>query len=145
MTRPPFPDWAAGQLGLSAGDVDDLKLVAVFDMFVSRLEAARVRGAVDPLETVTAKRAGGNSRACTRRMLGQLDFTDPQRRAIHRLLAGSPSGWPGLLRLYVLGNDLNPGQRQYARRQVASVVAPAHESVPRRGSRAACSARPLTP
>src|SRR5688500_3152404 len=94
-----FEGWAVAQVGLSDCDVEALKLTPVLDVFISRIEAARARGAEDPLTTITARNAGGNSRACTRRMLEQLGFTHAQRRAVHRLLAGSPSGWPGLLRL----------------------------------------------
>ena len=122
MTSPEFVEWAARQLALTADQVAELKLTAVFDLFISRVEAARARGATAPLLTVTAKRAGGNSRATTRRMLDQLRFEPHQRRAIHRLMAGSPSGWPGLLALYAAGRDLDPEQRRYARRQVAVAI-----------------------
>ena len=113
-----FEDWAIDQLALTDAEVEALKLTAVFDLFISRIEAARSRGAVDPLQTVTAKIAGGNSRACTKRMLEQLGFAPPERRAVHRLLAGSPSGWPGLLTLFVASEELTDRQRKYARRQV---------------------------
>lgn len=122
MTRIPFPQWAAHQIGLTADDVDAMKLTGAFDVFVNRLEAARRRGAADPLLTITSKRAGGNSRLVTKRMLQQLGYTPTQRRAVHRLIAGSGSksvsGWPGLLRLYATGVDLDASQRQYARRQL---------------------------
>ena len=121
-----------------------MKLAAVFDLFISRIEAARARGAADPLQTVTAKIAGGNSRASTKRMLEQLGFSPPQRRAVHRLLAGSPSGWPGLLRLYV--------DRRPMTRRAASVRPPTGQGAvrcqptrSRSGSSAACSARAVTP
>ena len=113
-----FEAWAVQQLGLTHEQVDAMKLMPVFEVFISRIEAAQARGATDPLQTITAKLAGGNSRACTRRMLEQLAFTPSQRRAAHRLLAGSPSGWPGLLRLFVNGMSLTRQQRQYALRQV---------------------------
>lgn len=122
MTSPPFVHWAADQLALTEEEVTQLKLAAVFDLFISRIESARARGAAAPLLTVTAKRAGGNSRATTRRMLDQLRFHPHQRRAVHRLMAGSPSGWPGLLALYALGRDLDQNQRRYARRQVAAAL-----------------------
>lgn len=141
MTSLPFVDWAAAQLDLTGEEVRALKLPAVFDLFICRVEAARDRGAVAPLLTVSAKRAGGNSRATTRRMLDQLRFEPHQRRAVHRLMAGSPSGWPGLLALYARGADLTVEQQRYARRQVASVVdaGPAGRVAtarPRRGSKA---------
>ncbi len=122
MNRQPFDQWAAEQLDVSRDALVATKVIAAFDLLVSRLEAASDRGAANPLVTITGKRAGGNSRACTRRMLEQLGFTPPQRRAVHRLLAGSTSGWPGLLRLYTHGNDLDPRQRQYARRQLSTLV-----------------------
>ena len=118
MSRMPFTEWAAHQVGLTADEVDALRLTAAFDVFVNRLEAARRRGASDPLVTITSKRAGGNSRQVTRRMLHQLGYTPTQRRAVHRLVAGSGGWWPGLLHLYARGVDLDVRQRQYARRQV---------------------------
>lgn len=121
MTRRSFEDWAKTELGIDDDDLFDLKLAPAFDIFVSRLDTARRRGATDPLRTVTAKLAGGNSRISTRRMLDQLQLTDPQRRAIHRLIAGTPSGWPGLLRLYLTGQPLKGKQRQYARRQLLTL------------------------
>lgn len=74
MTSPQFLEWATTQLALSGDDVAQMKLAAVFDLFISRVEAARARGATTPLTTVSAKNAGGNSRATTRRMLDQLRF-----------------------------------------------------------------------
>lgn len=50
-----FEDWAIGELNLTDEEVEALKLTPVFDLFISRLEAARARGAADPLQTVTAK------------------------------------------------------------------------------------------
>ena len=143
MTPDGFEDWAISELNLDEDDVEALKLAAVFDLFISRIEAARTRGAADPLQTVTAKIAGGNSRASTKRMLEQLGFSPPQRRAVHRLLAGSPSGWPGLLRLYVDRRPMTREQRQYARRQVKVVRCQPTRS--RSDSSAACSARAVTP
>ena len=113
-----FEYWVAAQVGLTPEQVDALRLVAAFEVLLSRCEEARRRGAKDPLVTISSKRAGGNSRICTRRMLDQLGYTPRQRRAIHRLLAGSSSGWPGLFRLYCDDGQLTIRQRQYARRQV---------------------------
>lgn len=118
MSRTPFTEWAADQIGLTAHDVVAMKLAGAFEVFVSRLEAARRRGASDPLVTITSKRAGGNSRLVTRSMLQRLGYTPTQLRAVHRLIAGSGSWWPGLLRLYALDVDLDARQRQYARRQL---------------------------
>jgi len=123
MNRMPFDKWAAEQLDVSREVLVKTKVIAAFDLLVSRLEAASTHGAANPLVTITGKRAGGNSRACTRRMLEQLGFTPQQRRAVHRLLAGSTSGWPGLLRLYADCDDLGPRQRQYARRQLSTLDA----------------------
>ena len=117
-----FEHWAAAKIGLTSEQVDALRLVAAFEILLSRCEEARRRGARDPLLTASSKRAGGNSRACTRRMLEQLGYTAAQRRAIHRLLAGSTNGWPGLFRLYGDDGPLTSSQRQYARRQVQSFL-----------------------
>ncbi|GAB3059129.1 hypothetical protein GCM10027053_21290 [Intrasporangium mesophilum] len=143
MTVDAFEEWTMKELGLTEEEIDAMKLPPVFDLFISRIEAARARGAVDPLQTVTAKLAGGNSRACTRRMLEQLRYTAAQRRAVHRLLAGSPSGWPGLLRLYVEGLSLTGKERQYARRQVQILLGQTTGS--RSNASAACSAIAVTP
>lgn len=120
--RQRFEHWAAGVVGLTPEQVETLRLVAAFEVLLSRCEEARRRGAKDPLVTVSSKKAGGNSRACTRRMLEHLGYSASQRRAIHRLLAGSSSGWPGLLALYCSGGELTLPQRQYARRQVKSFM-----------------------
>ena len=94
MNPQPFDQWVAEQLDIDREVLEATKVIAAFDLLLSRLEAASDRGAANPLVTISGKRAGGNSRACTRRMLEQLGFTPPQRRAVHRLLAGSTSGWP---------------------------------------------------
>ena len=122
VVRGSFEHWAAAETGLTSEQVDALRLVAAFEILLSRCEEARCRGARDPLVTVSSKRAGGNSRACTRRMLEQLGYTAAQRRAVHRLLAGSTSGWPGLFRLYGDDGPLTSSQRQYARREVQSFL-----------------------
>lgn len=142
MSRMSFGEWTAEQLHVTEEELDDIKLTPVFDLFISRIEEARRRGATDPLTTITTKRAGGNSRACTKRMLEQLGFSAAQRRAVHRLLAGSPSGWPGLLLLYAVSADLTGGQRQYARRQLQTLRT--HDRA-RSFSSAGCSASPSTP
>jgi len=92
--------------------------VPAADILLSRAVAAAQRGATDPLLTVTAKRAGGNSRACTKRMLEQLGLEPRARRVVHRLLAGSPSGWPGLLRIFSEQRHATDAERTYARRQL---------------------------
>lgn len=121
-----FVEWVITELGVDPQLVNDTLLVPAFDVMLSRLEEARRNGADDPMVTVSPKRAGGNSRACTRRMLAQLGLSDAQRRVMHRLLAGSPSGWPGLLVLYSRGTGLTAVQRQYARRQLVLITASSH-------------------
>ena len=114
--------WVAGELGL---EVDDPRMTDVIspaiDILISRIEEARRRGADDPLVTITAKSAGGNSRECTKRMLSQLGLEPPSRRAVHRLLGGSPSGWSGLLRIFSEGRHLTELEFVYARRQVLAI------------------------
>lgn len=119
-----FVAFTCRQLRLTPGDITRMRLVPVLDVFISRLEEARARGAGNPLATVSAKEAGGNSRAATRRMLDQLGFEPGQRRAMHRLMAGTPSGWPGLLAAFAAGQDLNRAHRRYARRQVRLILTP---------------------
>lgn len=117
-----FEAWVANELGVSTDAIDSSLLAPAFEVLISRCEEARRRGAADTLVTVSPKRAGGNSRACTRRMLAQLGLSDAQRRVMHRLLAGSPGGWPGLLSLFCAGASLTPRQRQYARRQLSNLL-----------------------
>jgi len=113
-----FEPWVAQELALADDDLERLHLVAAFQILVCRCEAARRRGASAPLVTASPKLAGGNSRILTRRMLGQLGYNRNQLRVIHRLFAGSTSGWEGLLALFAAGHHLNERQRGYARRQV---------------------------
>lgn len=117
-----FEVWVANEAGLSAPELEELKLTASFDVYVSRLEIARQRGAEDPLATISPCGAGGNSRACTRGMLAQLGYTAAELRVVHRLMAGSASGWPGLIRLYAAGSTLSAAQREYVHRQVHLVT-----------------------
>ena len=118
-----FVAWVVDRFEVDVQTIRAAKLVPAFEVLLSRVEEARRRGAEDPLVTVSPKQAGGNSRACTKRMLENLGLTDAQRRAIHRLLAGSPSGWPGLLALYSFGQDPTPSQRRYAQRLLAVIAA----------------------
>ena len=124
MTPQTFGAWVEEQLHLENDDPALHPVLPAFEILTSRIDDARRRGARDPFTTVTAKTAGGNSRACTRRMLEQLGLSDPARRAVHRLLAGSPSGWPGLMWLYATNIDLSQRQREYCRRQLQSVRQP---------------------
>ena len=118
----PFEAWVASEAGIKAPQLEQLKLTASFDVYVSRLEIARQRGAEDPLSTISPHAAGGNSRTCTRRMLAQLGYTTAELRVVHRLMAGSASGWPGLIRLYAAGSPLSAAQREYVHRQVQLVT-----------------------
>jgi hypothetical protein len=118
----PFEAWVAHETGMSFAELDQLKLTASFDIYVSRLEIARRRGAEDPLATISPHGAGGNSRTCTRRMLAQLGYTKAELRVVHRLMAGSASGWPGLITLYAADSPLSAAQREYVHRQVHLVT-----------------------
>ena len=129
-----FVDWVQEQFDVDDEIIEDSHLVPAFEVLLSRIEEARRKGAEDPLVTVSPKRAGGNSRACTRRMLANIGFTDVGRRLVHRLLAGSPSGWPGLLALYSFGQDPTPHQRVYARRLLVLLAAEPPTQVDRTGS-----------
>lgn len=99
------------------GHLEPMQIIAAFEVMVSRIDAARAAGSADPLRAVSTRAAGPNSRAATRRMLENLGYSPSQRRAIHRLLAGSPSGWPGLLKLFANSAVLTPEQRRYVLRQ----------------------------
>jgi hypothetical protein len=70
------------------------------------------------MRTVSTSRAGPNSRAVTHRMLASLGYSPAQRRIVHRLLAGSASGWPGLLMLFATGTNLTANHRRYVLRQI---------------------------
>lgn len=118
----PFEVWVVNETGISVPELEQLKLTASLDVYVSRLEMARQRGAEDPLATISPHGAGGNSRACTRSMLAQLGYTRVELRVVHRLMAGSASGWPGLIKLYATGLPLSAAQREYVHRQVHLVT-----------------------
>jgi hypothetical protein len=112
-----FEDWLTRH-GLSK-QLNDLHIVAAFEVMVARLDSARAAGAKDPMRAISTRAAGPNSRLATRRMLEQLGYSPAQRRIVHRLLAGSPSGWPGLLLLYAIGAELSSNQRRYTARQAS--------------------------
>lgn len=101
-----------------AAPLADMHIQAAFEVLVSRVGAARDRGAAEPLTAASTRIAGPNSRAATRRMLESLGYSDGQRRIVHRLLIGSPSGWPGLLRLFAHESAVDAEQRRYVLRQV---------------------------
>ncbi|WP_404385274.1 hypothetical protein LL946_04705 [Knoellia locipacati] len=113
--------WTVDELDLQPDDPRMDVIVPAIDILISRLEEARRRGASDPLVTITAKSAGGNSRECTKRMLMQLGLAPNSRRAVHRLLGGSPSGWSGLLRIFSEGRGLTEEEFVYARRQLLCI------------------------
>lgn len=121
MNATNFADWVVGHAGVKPREFERLKLAAAFDVYVSRLEVARLRRAERPLATIAPRGAGGNSRACTRRMLGQLAYTPAELRVVHRLMSGSASGWPGLIALFAAGSSLTAAQHEYVRRQVKLV------------------------
>lgn len=114
--------WVAAQLDCEAEELAAIQLADAFAVLVCRVEDAARRNADDPLAVVRNSTAGGNSRAATRRMLGHLGYTPAQLRVVQRLLGGSPSGWPGMLSLYVTVRDLNPAEQAYARRQLRAIL-----------------------
>ena len=95
-----------------------LHIGAAFEVIVSRIDSARAAGSSNPMRTVSTSRAGPNSRAVTHRMLASLGYSPAQRRIVHRLLAGSTSGWPGLLMLFATGTSLTANHRRYVLRQI---------------------------
>jgi hypothetical protein len=120
--RSPFEEWAVVDAGLTAAQVDALRLLPALEILVSRIEAARLRGARDPVAAVSPTAGGGNTRATTRRMLSSLGYTAAELRVVHRLMAGSPSGWPGLIRLYAAGSPLTQAHLDYVRRQLRLIT-----------------------
>lgn len=116
--RVEFCGWLSDTFDISPTEIHRLRLDAAFEIFLSRLESARDRRAKDPLVTITAKAAGGNSRLVTRRMLDQLGYEPAERRAVHRLFAGSNGEWPGLLRLFGRQQEPTPQNVRYVRRQL---------------------------
>jgi hypothetical protein len=114
----PFQHWAVDEVGLTPDEVDALRLLPALEILVSRIEAAQARGAHDPVGAVSPTASGGNTRAATRSMLSSLGYTAAELRVVHRLMAGSVSGWPGLIRLYASGLPLTPAQHDYVRRQL---------------------------
>ena len=155
-----FEDWATSCVGLSADDLTELDLVAAFDLLVSRCEDARRHGAADPLRSISPKGAGGNSRRCTREMLQQLGYTRPRLRIVHRLMGGSPAGWPGLLRIFTQAREVTRWERDYVRRQVrafrhsgppdaradhSSAHTPCADTASRSDSRLGCLTSPSAP
>lgn len=116
-----FAEWAVEEAGFTADEVERLKVVPALEVLVSRIEAAQSRGARDPVGAVAPMAAGGNTRATTRRMLSHLGYTAQELRIVHRLMAGSAGGWPGLLRLYAGGSPLCQPHRDYVARQLRAL------------------------
>lgn len=98
--------------------LEPLDIVPAFELMCLRVSAARSAGARDPMKAAVSTEAGPQSRRATRRMLEQLGYDVDQRRIVHRLLGGSPSGFPGLMKLYIQGAELLPAHRRYVLRQV---------------------------
>ena len=94
-----------------------LHICTAFEVLVSRIDAARASGSLDPMRTISTSLAGPNSRAVTHRMLASLGYSPSQRRIVHRLMSGSASGWPGLLMLFATGANLTAAHRRYVLKQ----------------------------
>ena len=122
MTATSFARWVAAQVDCGTDELSCIRLGDAFAVLVCRVEDAARRNADDPLAVVRNSSAGGNSRAATRRMLGHLGYSAAQLRVVHRLLGGSPAGWPGLLSLYVTQTHLTTVERAYARRQLRAIL-----------------------
>lgn len=110
-----FEEWLTTQR--LASPLEGMHIQAAFEVLVSRLGSARAGGATDPLRAASTRAAGPHSRAATRRMLDSIGYSAGQRRIVHRLLVGSPSGWPGLLSLFMDDASVTPEQRRYVLRQ----------------------------
>ena len=117
-----FGGWCQDQR--IAERLEPLLIGVAFEILVSRIDTARAAGSGDPMRTVSTSRAGPNSRAITHRMLASLGYSPAQRRIVHRLLAGSTSGWPGLLILFATGSDLTTNHRRYVLRQIRHFSTP---------------------
>lgn len=114
-------EWIRVELALDPEDDLRVVLSGAADVLLARAVAAAERGATDPLVTVSGKRAGGNSRAVTKRMLEQLGLPPRARRLVHRLLGGSPTGWPGLLRIFTEQRHLTADERALVERQLEAL------------------------
>jgi hypothetical protein len=110
-----FLDWVATSVG--ERPPADLHLGAAFEIAVCRIEDAAAQHARDPIHVLSNNGPSGSRRA-SRDMFAQLGYTPAQIRIVRRLLAGSPGGWPGLLRLYLAARPLLPAHRRYLTRQL---------------------------
>lgn len=117
-SHPPFEAWVLARTPLSRQHLHALALLDAYEIIVTRVETATRRGAKDPLVAVSSKRAGGNSRRSTNKSLDMLEYTTGQRRIVHRILTGTPSGFPGLLALYITQDDDIERWRAYLQRQI---------------------------
>jgi hypothetical protein len=114
MTRG-FVEWFESECGRVS---DELLLEHAFAIAVCRIEDASAQSARDPIAAVS-NRGSAFSRVATKSMLGQLGYSKAQTRIVQRLLAGSGSSWPGLIRLYLQGAPpLTQRQRRYITRQL---------------------------
>jgi hypothetical protein len=114
MTRG-FVEWFETECGRTS---DELLLEHAFTIAVCRIEDASAQSARDPIAAVS-NRGAVFSRVATKSMLGQLGYNKAQTRIVQRLLAGSGSSWPGLIRLYLQGAPrLTERQRRYVARQL---------------------------
>jgi hypothetical protein len=110
-----FVEWFEHESGQSA---KTLLLDHAFTIAVCRIEHASAQNARDPIAAVGNK-GSAFSRIATKSMLAQLGYSPAQTRIMQRLLAGSSSSWPGLIRLYLQGAPpLTERQRRYIRRQL---------------------------
>ncbi len=131
MSLESFQEWTVRQLLVSPRTLRHALVPVAFEVLAARVDLARVNGSAAPMRTLGSHTAGGNSRATTRSMLRQLGLPEAAQRTLLRLLAGSASGWPGLMTLYAHGEDLDAAQRRYARRQLRLIAAALGDS--RRG------------
>ena len=119
-----FAEWAVEEAGLTADEVEALKIVPALEVLVSRIESAQSRGARDPIAApwLPWQQVGTRARphaGCCRTS----GYTAQELRIVHRLMAGSTSGWPGLLRLYAGGSPMCQAHRDYVARQLRTLTA----------------------
>jgi hypothetical protein len=126
-----FEQWFAS---VSRCDPADFQLADAFAIAVCRIEMASTLRAPDPIVSV-GNHACSSSRRVTKAMFTRLGYSRDQVRVMQRILGGSPSGWPGLIRLYVSGGNITPAQRSYLRRQLNQFHSPRGQG----SRRAACA------
>jgi len=124
-SRPDFRAWFETAIGCRLDE--SLRLTEVFAIAVCRIEEATRLGARDPVHAI-CNTAGHGSRKTTKAMFRQLGYTDAQIRIMQRMLAGSASGWPGMIRLFAHEAVLSPSQRRYLRRQLTAFQAAAQDA-----------------